>query len=138
MNELYWISRLDGINGTTLGCSIISGIMLAISIVACCISSYYSKSSTWDSDIREAKEALLVWLKIRKYSLIIFGISLPLQIFIPTTKEALVICGVGGTIDYIKSNDKIQQLPDKCVDALDAWVESLSEDDNDTNNKQTK
>lgn len=35
--------------------------------------------------------------------------------------------GVGGTIDYIKSNEKIKQIPDKCFNALDAWVDSLTE-----------
>ena len=38
-----------------------------------------------------------------------------------------MIFGVGGTIDYIKSNETINQLPDKCVKALDAWVESLNQ-----------
>lgn len=130
MNELYWLSRLDTIDGVTLAFSIVSGIALAISIVACMIALYYANESTWESDIREAKTALMVWGKIKKVSLIIFCIALPLQVFIPTTKEALVIVGVGGTIDYIKTNEKIQQLPDKCVDALDAWVESLTKEEN--------
>ena len=50
-----------------------------------------------------------------------------MSIFIPTTNEALLIYGVGGTIDYIKSNDTAKQLPDKCIKALDKWVENLSE-----------
>lgn len=37
----------------------------------------------------------------------------------------LLIYGVGTTLDYLQDNEKVQQLPDKCVDALDAWVESL-------------
>lgn len=51
-----------------------------------------------------------------------------MNIFIPTTNEALLIYGVGGTIDYIKSNNTAKQLPDKCVKALDKWVENLNED----------
>ena len=49
------------------------------------------------------------------------------KIFIPTSKEAMLILGVGGTIDYIKKNETIQQIPDKCINALDAWVDSLTE-----------
>lgn len=30
--------------------------------------------------------------------------------------------------EHLQDNEKVQQLPDKCVDALDAWVESLSEE----------
>ena len=53
-----------------------------------------------------------------------------LFIFTPTTKEALMIWGVGGTIDYVKSNDTAKQLPDKCIEALDKWVDSLNEQEN--------
>lgn len=42
-------------------------------------------------------------------------------------KEAFMIWGLGGTIDYIKSNDTAKQLPDKCIEALDKWVETLNE-----------
>lgn len=35
---------------------------------------------------------------------------------------------LGGTIDYIKSNETAKQLPDKCIKALDKWVENLNEE----------
>ena len=44
-------------------------------------------------------------------------------------KEALAIYGVGGTIDYIKSNDKAEQIPDKAVDALIKWLDTEQEDE---------
>lgn len=68
--------------------------------------------------------------KILLASFFFFVVS---SILTPTTNEALMIFGVGGTIDYIKSNDTINQLPDKCVKALDAWVDSLTE--NKSNNE---
>ena len=40
----------------------------------------------------------------------------------------LLIYGVGGVIDYAKDNEKAKQLPDKVVDAIDAYLESLKED----------
>ena len=55
-------------------------------------------------------------------------------VFIPTTKEALLIYGVGGTIDYVKSNPVAKKIPDKCIIALDKWVDSLSNDS--TKNKK--
>lgn len=57
-----------------------------------------------------------------------------MNIFIPTKNEALLIYGVGGTIDYIKSNDTAKQLPDKCVKALDKWVENLTKEENQKEN----
>ena len=38
-----------------------------------------------------------------------------------------MIYGIGGTIDYIKSNETAKQLPDKCIKALDKLVDNLNE-----------
>lgn len=45
-----------------------------------------------------------------------------------------MIFGVGGTVDYIKSNETINQIPDKCIKALDAWVDSLTENESKNEN----
>ena len=42
------------------------------------------------------------------------------------TNEALMIYCVGGTIDYVKSNETAKQLPDKCIKALDKWADNLT------------
>jgi hypothetical protein len=52
---------------------------------------------------------------------------LPILILTPDTKDAMLIFGVGTTIDYVKQNDTLKQIPDKCVDALNVWVDSLTE-----------
>lgn len=64
--------------------------------------------------------------KVVCFSSICLTITTLLFVLIPTQKDALLIFGLGSTIDYIKSNGKVQQLPDKCIDALDSWVESLN------------
>ena len=58
-------------------------------------------------------------LYLAKRCAIAFFVSVLINLFIPTTNQALLIYGVGGTIDYIKSNDTAKQLPDKCIKALD-------------------
>ena len=42
-----------------------------------------------------------------------------------------MIYGIGGTIDYIKSNDKSRQIPDKVINVIDKWL-SEYEHKNDT------
>ena len=59
-----------------------------------------------------------------------------INFFIPTTNEALLIYGVGGTIDYIKSNDTSKQLPDKRVKALDKYLDNLTKEENQKENEQ--
>ena len=43
----------------------------------------------------------------------------------------MVIYGLGGTIDYIKSNDKAKKLPDKVVNALTRYIDYVEKEKND-------
>ena len=45
-------------------------------------------------------------------------------IFIPTTKDAYVIYGVGSVIDYAKESPECKKLPDNAVKALNTWLET--------------
>lgn len=119
MNEIYWITRLDAINAV-LG---ISMSVLGFILVACLIASVISFVES-DEDIHKSS------LKAVKKTIAPFILSMLLFILIPTKKDALLIWGVGGTIDYIKSNETAKQLPDKCIQALDKFVDEymLNED----------
>lgn len=53
-----------------------------------------------------------------------------LYICTPNTKQAVAIFSVGSTIEYVKGNDKIKELPDKMIDYLDKYIdEYLSEEE---------
>ena len=119
MEEIYWLTRLDGINTffnvmTTFGI-----IFTVISIGGYLI----TKNDDYVDDCWKE-----FWIKLFKYCFPTTIIITLLFIFTPTTKEALMIWGVGGTIDYVKSNDTAKQLPDKCIEALDKWVDSLNKE----------
>lgn len=132
MNEIYWITRLDMVNGWLLAFAVISGIVMAISVIVVLVNNGIIATSNWDNDIREAKGLNITFKPILKKSTITFCIALPLCILTPTKNEALLIYGVGTTVDYLQSNEIVNQLPDKCVKALDTWVDSLvSEEHND-------
>jgi len=125
MSELYWITRCDPIGTAALVFLIISTIFLGILILG-----YVACSE--DAD----KNGINMTKKLFKIVIPVFAISLLIKIFIPTTKEALVIYGVGGTVDYLKANPTAKKLPDKCINALDKWVDSFSTEKNDsTKNK---
>lgn len=130
MNEIYWITRLDLISGWLIGFSVISAIVTFIAIVC-----YISSRSDYESYCRDADKR---WAKFGSK---LFQISLPCFFFFvassiltPTTNEAMLIYGVGTTIDYVKQNNTLQQIPDKCVKALDAWVDSLTENESKNEN----
>ena len=120
MAEIYWITRLDYVQASLFAFLILTGIMIAIATVCLCD----------DVFANESPMARIVL----KWAVPSFAIALSVLCFIPSTKEAMLIYGVGGTIDYIKSNDKAKQLPDKCIDALTRSVDSIEKENKDGNN----
>ena len=118
MEEIYWITRLGNLKGSFIALTIIFGILSAIFFIF----SVASRNENWDE-----KDSIL---KSFKRVLSICTVSVLGLIFTPSTNEALMIWGIGGTIDYIKTNDTAKQLPDKCIEALDKWVESINESNN--------
>ena len=49
--------------------------------------------------------------------------------FTPSKKEVLLIYGLGSTIDYVKSSDKAKELPDKAVEALTRYIDSIEKEE---------
>ena len=39
---------------------------------------------------------------------------------------------MGTVVDYVQNNKDLQQLPDKCVQALDMWVDTFIEEQTNT------
>lgn len=115
MNEMYWVTRCDGLLTAMI-------IPMVILLIAALIYLCLSCDGYFDGNERKV---------FRKRAAICGSIGIFLliaQAFVPTTKQALIIYGVGGTIDYVKSNDTAKQLPDKAIIALDEYLESINED----------
>ena len=122
MGEIYWITRFDPINTCATVFLILSAIVTAIFIISTIISIAEEDS---EKEINLCKKCL-------KISSSILMVCILIEVFVPTTKQALLIYGVGGTIDYIKANPVAKQLPNKCVNALDKWVDSWNIEKNDS------
>ena len=116
MSEIYWITRLDYLEGIAIAIIVIAGLFtVGTSIVMC----------------GEKEDTFKRCCHVFKYSVPSLLLGIFLLCFVPNTKEAMLIYGVGGTIDYIKSNDKAKQLPDKCIDALTRYVDSIEKENKD-------
>lgn len=126
MSELYWLTRLDYVQGAITTAIVFSAISMMVFIT---VSLVCRNLATYQNSHTEYNKG---WVKraVRyiKTSAIVLVVSTIVLIFTPSTKEAFVIYGVGGAIDYIQENETIQKLPDKVVNALDAWVDSWSEE----------
>ena len=115
MKEIYWITRLDKLEGLFVaGLSVF--IIIAIILIVVCLGRAFIDEDT------DAAKKIGKWIPVTIFLLFFNIMGL---VFVPTTKEALTILGVGGTIEYVKDNETLRELPDKCVKALDMWVDSL-------------
>lgn len=122
MFEIYWLTRVDTLNT-------LFGWMIAIPVVVGIIMFIVFLISMEDIRNEEVDEN---WLSFKKYCRKFRNVLLPVFIvgilgtgFCPTKNDMLLIYGVGGSIDYLRNNPTAQKLPDKCIEALDAWVDEL-------------
>ena len=141
MNELYWITRLDAIDAIFTTVMVVGLIAVAIYSIVYYVNNgqaIYENSRGRESSAEEYRGYANTCLKGLRYSIPITLISIILFILTPTTKQAMLIYGVGGTIDYLKENPTARQLPDKCIQALDKWVDTLGENNNKEKKKEEK
>lgn len=124
MNELYWLTRLDAIDDVTSVACILSIVAIVISVVA-----LVSATATLSPDDEEP--FFTCPKKIIKIAFPVFIVAGLLQIFVPTTKEALVIYGIGGAYDYVREDSTAQQIPHKVIEACDAYLDELIKENKD-------
>lgn len=123
MWELYFITRIGIIHGLTIPVFTLS----ILTAIICYIVSIVEDDYTGENVCTEWQKS-----KLRKFAnkmFIVFGISVTINVITPTTEQAYLIYGVGSTIDYIQDNPKAKQLPDKCIDALNRWVDNISKEE---------
>lgn len=126
METIYWIQRLGALNGFFVAMTVVFSVIFAISGVKLLTVCF---DSDFDFDDEDDKKVFNKFCKALKRISVCLMVSILGLIFVPSTNDLYAIYGIGGTIDYLKSNETAKQLPDKVVDALDAWVTNLSEDD---------
>lgn len=113
MNELYWITRFNSLY-------VIFGIVFTVSLIAFIIA---IANALMDDEISN-----LIKNKYFKSLIATLVISMLGLVFTPTKKDAMLIWGVGGTIDYIKQNETAKELPDKVIKVVDMYLEEQLKD----------
>lgn len=115
MNELYWLITLGKIN-TFLGSCLSVGIIVAVVSFIVFVESAYNS----DKHIKSKKilklDALVILILSCGYTLI------------PSKEDLYLIYGAGTIMDYCKDNSKVKEVPDKAIDALNRYIDSLVED----------
>ena len=114
MNEIYWMTVVGNLS-TALMVVWIVALIIVLGMLFVLAAS--------EGDVIDDEDSAHVFFKWLKRFVVCGVIAAMANIFIRTTKELLYIYGVGGTIDYIKTNDTAKQLPDKCIKALDRFAD---------------
>jgi len=109
-SEIYWITRLDGIN-FVFGVGLFLSSMVA---VVALIAGIIAKAND-DEDTAKIAERILCYL----VPIVLF--SMIGLVFTPTTKQ---MCAIK-VIPMVANNEKVQELPEKVVDLADEWLEEL-------------
>lgn len=120
MTEIYWLQRLGNI-GFCFNVVFWVCIIIALVILVWCIT----------DDFKPFRDKSFIHM-VKKFAMV-FAFSTAGAIFIPTQTDIMAIYGLGGTIDYIKSNDKAKELPDKVVDALTRYIDHIEKEDGEAN-----
>lgn len=126
MSDLYWVTAIGGLHTVFFASLIVYGILVFV------FGSAFFLALTDVFDYYDEAEAKLKRRYFSRLGKWLVGIGMFLLFgtaFTPSKTDMYVIFGVGGVIDYVKENETAQGIPDKCVKALDKWVESLSDDD---------
>lgn len=120
MSELYWLGVLGNLHD-------LGEVVVFLSIIVLCglgIWTITIGSDCYDEPFKKIKRMF----KCSIYALV-FGVTI--CVFIPSTKSLLIIYGVGGTIDYLKENKDANKIPDKCIKALDKYLDDALKEDKD-------
>ena len=120
--KMYWFTRLTAITTALETILVISGILAGAALILWVI--VYLSDPEYTADGEESKRRFLkIGSKTLWISIIVFVIGLIGRTFIPTTSEALVLYGVGESVEYLQNNKDAVQIPDKALQALNKYLD---------------
>ena len=121
-SKMYWFTRLTAITTALKTILIVSGILAGAALIFWVI--VYLSDPEYMPDGEESKRSFLkIGSKTLCISTIVFAIGLIGRTFTPTTSEALIIYGVGESVEYLQNNKDAVQIPDKALQALNKYLD---------------
>lgn len=129
-SKMYWFTRLSTITTALESIFIISGTLDAVVLIFWAVV-YFSDPEYMPGGEESRRRFLKIGSKTLCISTIVFAIGLIGKTFTPTTSEALVIYGVGESVEYLQNNKDAVQIPDKALQALNKYLnEAIGDKEN--------
>ena len=121
-DKMYWFTRLTAITTALKTILIISVILAGAALIFWVI--VYFTDPEYMPDGEEGKRRFLkIGSKTLCISTIVFAIGLIGRTFTPTTSEALIIYGVGESVECLQHNKDAVQIPEKALQALNKYLD---------------
>ena len=126
-SKMYWLTRLDSIQGLLIFLAIISAVGLILY--------YIGRGTTGEFDYGETKERkkegfLKSYDWVRKLCYRMLFISVVLVTFLPSKDDMILIYAGGKTMDFVQSDYSINKIPAQTTkfitDYLDKQVKELN------------
>jgi len=117
--KLYWLTRLDNIQGFVTTGLIISSVVLFMWYMGMFITCYDSEDIKRYSTNHSKYRLLSFWIAI------IFSILL---VFIPSKNDALLIIAGGKTMDYIQKDTSLSKIPYQTTSIISRYLDKELEE----------
>ncbi len=126
-SKMYWLTRLDCINGLFIWLIIVSALTIIIFIIAkpVCISDVYEEEKIKINQLFK-KRQWIIKLSVPVLIISVIGIT-----FLPTKNDIIYIYAGGKTMGFIQSDTSINKLPAQTTkiisDYLDKNIKELNQ-----------
>lgn len=114
--KIYWLTRLDYIQGIFLTAAIISGIIFLIYHVVKLCETY---------GIEEYKKN---WGIYNKVSIYVCIVATMITAFTPSKQDMIFIYAGGKTMDYVQSDSSLSKIPQQTTTIISNYLDSKIEE----------
>ena len=134
---IYVITRLTELKGTLGLITFWAGFLVALAFLAAVLNEFLTEPDTKKAEVKEGEEPegnVYFYRGIRKVSrrglwffTPVFLIAFTVNLFLPSTRDALVIAGGYGLMEAV-SNERVQRLFGKSAQVAQQWLDSKLND----------
>ena len=118
--ELYFLMRADSIKTFMLAYTIFGGICSGIASIGLFIS-IHDRNTHKDDKIIYKK--ILKSVKVALFMAIVF---IPVNGFLPSTKQLAALIVVPKIINVVNESEAVKKIPGKLLNLADDWIDELS------------
>lgn len=123
--KIYWLTRLDNIQGIFLAASIILSLLFIIN--------FFSRYIDYDEEYLLFKKLYQRIIILTLAILVIITANL-----IPSKKEAIIILAGGKTMDFVQSDTSLSKIPSQATTIISSYLDKAIKEIKRENKKKDK